>query len=324
MLDVVLPITGTEVSALGLIVLGLIVGFLAGFFGVGGGFLMTPMLNVIFNIPYNIAVGTDLAQMFGTSTSATMRHWKLGNVDFKLGALMIMGTVMGVEIGAGIIEVLKNMGDLVINNQKIPAINFYVSIVYIVLLLSIGTLILKESIRARKRAADGHDTSKVESGLAKKVQSYNIPPMISLPKSGIAKISVWVILGIGFATGVLAGFMGVGGGFIRMPAFIYVMGIPTTTAIGTDLFEIVFSGGYGALTHTLKGNVDVLLAAILLIGTTVGAQIGALTTRKVKGAQVRYYFSLIAYIAVVFVIAKLLIKLGYIGGGGVIETGGGH
>lgn len=311
--DVALPLAGVEVPMLGLVGLGLLVGFLAGFFGVGGGFLMTPLLNIIFNVPYNVAVGSDLSQMVGTSSSATIKHRKLGNVDFRLGVLMIVGTMLGVEVGAQFVEVLKKMGNMSINNHEIEVITVVVSAIYAILLGLIGLLVAKESRRALKAIKN-----KTPAGggprFAAAIRRINLPPMISLPKSGIEKISLWVILGVGFVTGILAGLLGVGGGFIRMPALIYIIGAPTSVAIGTDLFEIVFSSSYGAFTHSLKQNVDLILVVVLLLGSTIGAQVGSLTTSKFKGPKIRYLFSWIAFIAIIFVAIKFLVKVGYIGG----------
>ena len=130
--------------------------------------------------------------------------------------------------------------------------------------------------------------------------------MISLPGSGIAEISLWVVLGVGMITGVLAGALGVGGGFIRMPMMIYLLGVPTHVAVGTDLFEIVFSAGYGTLTHALKGNVDVLMALVMQTGAAVGAQIGAVATRYFAGPRIRLAFSVLPLIGALLVIIRLL------------------
>jgi hypothetical protein len=133
--------------------------------------------------------------------------------------------------------------------------------------------------------------------------------MVSLPASGIESISLWVILSVGFLTGLLSGMLGVGGGFIRMPALVYILGCPTVVAVGTDLFEIVFSSGYGVLTHSLRGNVHLVLVLALLIGTTVGAQVGASYTRKAGGPWVRFGFGCLAFVGVAMVAIKLYVKL---------------
>jgi uncharacterized protein len=294
-----------------LVFFGLVVGALGGFFGVGGGFLMVPMLNVVFGIPYNICVGSDLGQMCGMSTAATVRHMRFGNIDFKLGFLMIAGTATGVEVGAEILEVLKHAGGLTINGRSIDLMTLVMSLVYAALLVFIGQAMIRESLRTMKRAAGRVElTSETPaSPAALKIRTLKLWPMVKLPASGIEAMSLWIILAVGFATGFLSGMLGVGGGFIRMPALVYILGCPTVVAVGTDLFEIMFSSGYGVLTHAFKGNVHLVLVLALLIGTTVGAQVGASYTRKAGGPWVRFGFGCLAFIGVVMVFIKLWVKL---------------
>jgi uncharacterized membrane protein YfcA len=289
--------------------LGLVVGFMAGLFGVGGGFLLTPLLNILFGVPYNVAVGSDLAQMLGMSTSATMRHGRLGNIDYRLGFLMIVGTASGVEGGANILEVLKHAGKVTIAGHPIAVMTLVMSLVYMVLLLWVGTMVLRESRKALATVKAGGADVVEKTWIVKKVSGLKLWPMIALPRSGIEAMSLWVILGVGFATGVLAGMLGVGGGFIRMPALIYIIGCPTAVAVGTDLFEIMFSSAYGAFTHGMKGNINLVIVMALLVGSTIGSQIGASLTRRLGGPRLRYVFAYIAYFAVAMVALKLVLKL---------------
>ena len=144
------------------------------------------------------------------------------------------------------------------------------------------------------------------TGITRRVRLIRIKPMISLPASGIESISLWIILLAGFFSGILAGFLGVGGGFVRMPMMIYILGVPTHVAIGTDLFEIVFSAGFGTLTHAIKGNVDIMIALIMQTGAAIGAQIGAMGTRHFHGPRIRLLFSMLAFIGALLVIWKLI------------------
>ena len=291
------PISGVVVDPFLLAGIGFIVGILGGFFGVGGGFLAAPMMFWL-GVPMNFVVGTDLAHMTGKSMVAARRHRSLGHVDVKLGVLMILGTVVGVEIGARIIEALEAAG----------TVNTIIGISYIVILLLISAFTAWESMRAmqmiRTDRVDVHEAVGFQ-GLSRRVHAINIPPMISLPVSGVSSISLWVILGVGLVTGFLAGFLGVGGGFIRMPLLVYFMGIPTHVAVGTDLFEIVFSTGYGTITHAIKGNVDVLMALVMQTGAAIGAQIGASLTRFFAGPRIRLFFSALPVIGAVMVILRL-------------------
>jgi len=292
------PIAGVIVNPLVLAGIGFLVGILGGFFGVGGGFIAGPFM-FWAGVPMNFVVGTDLAHMTGKSIVASKKHRTLGHVDIKLGSLMVVGTVIGVEVGARIIEKLEASG----NVDKV------IGIVYILILLAISAFTAWESLRAlRMIRTDQMDVKEVVGfqGLARRAQRIKIWPMISFPASGIASISLWTVLGVGFITGLLSGALGVGGGFIRMPLLVYVIGLPTHVAVGTDLFEIVFSSGFGTLTHALKGNVDIMMALVMHTGAAIGAQIGATSTRFFAGPRIRLFFSVLPVIGAIMVILTLL------------------
>jgi uncharacterized membrane protein YfcA len=292
------PIADVTINPLLLMSVGFIVGILGGFFGVGGGFLAGPMM-FWTGVPMNFVVGTDLAHMTGKSIVAARRHRALGHVDLKLGTYMVAGTIVGVEIGARIIEALQRSGSL----------DLTLGVTYIVILVGISIFTAWESIRAIQMVrTDQIDVEQAVgfTGLAKRIQAIRIPPMVSFPDSGIESISIWMVLGVGLFTGLLAGSLGVGGGFIRMPMLVYVLGIPTHVAVGTDLFEIVFSSGFGTITHALKGNVDILMALVMQTGAAIGAQIGATATRFFAGPRIRLAFSFLPVIGALLVIVRLL------------------
>jgi uncharacterized membrane protein YfcA len=185
------------------------------------------------------------------------------------------------------------------------------SLVYAALLIFLGQAMVRESVRTMRRAA-GRTRLAAEapaSTAVVRLRTIKLWPMVSLPASGIESVSLWVILGIGFVTGFLSGMLGVGGGFIRMPALVYILGCPTVVAVGTDLFEIMFSSGYGVMTHAFKGNVHLGLVLAILLGTAVGAQLGASYTRKAGGPWVRFGFGCLAFIGVAMVVLKLYLKL---------------
>ncbi len=296
------PITDVTVDPLLLAGVGFLVGLLGGFFGVGGGFLAGPMMFLI-GVPMNFVVGTDLAHMTGKSIVAARRHRALGQVDVKLGLLMVLGTVPGIELGARIIEGLESAGN----------IDTVIGVAYIVILLAIGTFTAWESLRAlqmvRTERMDAKEALAFQ-GVTRRVHRFRLPPHISLPASGIESISLWVVLGVSFLTGLLAGALGVGGGFIRMPMMIYLVGVPTHVAVGTDLFEVVISAGFGTVTHALKGNVDVLMALVMQTGAAIGAQIGAVSTRFFAGPRIRLFFSVLPFIGATLVILRLLGVMG--------------
>jgi hypothetical protein len=254
---------------------------------------------LLSGVPTNFVVGTDLAHMTGKSMVAMRRHRALGHVDVKLGFIMVAGTIVGVEGGAQLVEALKAGG----------SIDLVIGVAYLVILIAIGAFTAYESIRALRMVRTDRLGAKEAvgfQGVARRIQSIKIPPMVSLPASGIESISVWSLLAVGFFTGILAGFLGVGGGFIRMPMLVYGLGIPTHVAVGTDLFEILFSAGFGTITHALKGNVDVLMALMMHTGAALGAQIGAVSTRFFAGPRIRLLFSILPFVGAILVLIELL------------------
>ena len=284
-------ISGTHINPIALMVAGFVIGVFGGFFGVGGSFLAGPAL-FTFGVPMNFVVGTDLAHIVGKSIVAARKHNKLGNVDIKLGLLMVLGTIPGVELGAQGVQYLKRHAN----------VNEVLATVFAIVLFSISVFVAWESLKAmqlgknrrtKKSNAIGPahkgDVSPM-SGLAKRIHLLQLPPMIALPTSGVKGISVWMLLGVGFVGGVFSGFLGGGAGYIRMPALVYLLGVPTHVAVGTDLFEIIISAGYGTFTHALKGNVDILIALVMHTGAAIGAQMGANLTEYFQGPRIRLAF----------------------------------
>jgi uncharacterized protein len=281
---VLLPIAGVHVWWPGLVILGLGVGIIGGFFGMGGAWMVTPALNVL-GLPMAFAIGTDITHMAGKSLISTMRHAKFGNVDYKLALIMVFGTVGGLEIGARNIMWLERVGK----------IDLYVRCGYLVLLTGIAWLVFADVLKRRNKdraaRAAGRTVDQLTTGIEwyKTLQQIKIPPVVNFPRAGI-RCSVWLPVAVAFFTGWLAGVLGIGGGLIRMPSLIYLIGCPTHVAVGTDLFEIAVSGLYGAATYSYKGRVELWAAFIMLIGAAVGAQIGAVATKYVKGYGIRIFF----------------------------------
>jgi len=286
------PIAGVHIAPTYLIAVGFIVGLLGGFFGVGGSFLAGPALFAA-GVPMNFVVGTDLAHIVGKSIVAARKHRTLGNIDIKLGAIMVLGTIAGVEAGAQLIQWLKRTAHL----------DWVIGPTFIIVLLGITIFMTWEVISTwrqqrrqrgrRVHEAKGHPSRRDHSAMAfiaRAVHRISLPPHVSLPVSGIASISVWAILTVAFVGGLFSGFLGGGAGYIRMPCLIYLLGIPTHIAVGTDLFEIVISASYGTLTHALKGNVDILIALVMHTGAAIGAQIGATLTQYFVGSRIRMAF----------------------------------
>ncbi|MFC7250758.1 sulfite exporter TauE/SafE family protein [Halomicroarcula sp. GCM10025324] len=279
-----MELLGMSVALIALFVgFGLLIGILFGFFGMGGSFLVTPAL-LVMGYPTRVAVGSGLAFVFGTSVIATLKHRDLGQVDYKLGISMIIGTTAGIEVGKETVLFLEELG----------LAGGIISVTYVVLLGGIGAFVTYEALSSRGSGGNdlGHDVEEDEDAevpeIAKKIQSYRIPPMLSL--RGGVQISLWVVLAVAFVTGLLSGLLGVGGGFIRMPALFYLIGVPVPVAVGTDLFEIVFSGGIGSFLYAQSGGVDLSIVAPLLAGSAFGARLGSAATGLVDEEGIKVYF----------------------------------
>ena len=281
---------------------GFTVGVVGGFIGVGGGFLVTPAL-VVLGFPSNYAVGTDTTHIAGKSIVATIRHSALGNVDVRLAFLMLVGTMSGAEGGVRLINYLKEQGEKTADTAVLSA--------SLCLMSAIAFLTFRETMAARRRMAEMKAAGKAiprdqqVSGIATRLQSINMWPMIYLPTSRVM-VSLWTVLAIGVFAGFLSGFFGVGGGFIRVPAMIYLLGVPSLIAVGPDLLEIIFSAGYATVRHGMSHNVVIFAAFIMILGASVGAQVGTLATAYVRGPAVRLLLS----VAVTFGAMAAALELG--------------
>jgi uncharacterized membrane protein YfcA len=296
------PISGAHISPIYLVTVGFLIGILGGFFGVGGSFIAGPALRLA-GLDWNFAVGTDLAHIVGKSVVAVRTHRAMGNVDLRLGLIMALGTIGGAEVGAQTIQMLKRAGN----------VNLVVSIVSIVVYVSISSFMIWESrktlssskgqsSRGATKGAKSKEDHSAFGPVTRAIQRLKIWPMISLPASGIKAISLWTILLVAFVGGVFSGFLGGGAGYIRMPSMVYVLGIPTHLAVGTDLFEIIISASYGTFSHAVKGNVDILIALVMHTGAAIGAQIGAISTQYFAGPKIRLAFVPLPLIGAIIVI----------------------
>lgn len=292
-LTIDLPIAGQQdFPVLVLISIGFMVGTLGGFFGVGGAWIVTPALN-IFGFPMAYAIGTDLAHIFGKSIIATRKHSKLGNVDWRLGLFSIIGSIVGIEGGKRLVMILEKAGN----------VGDVVRWVYMIFLFGLGVYMVYDYrtaiARARKESGGASEAAPQEtaSAMAIGLRKFHLPPIVSLPASGIKEISFWILFLIFLITGFLSGFMGVGGGFVLLPALIYLVGCPTTVAVGTSLLSVCFMSGYGCFSYSMAGRTELYAAMIMLIGASVGAQIGVLATRYVQGYGIRLLFAVMILLA---------------------------
>ncbi len=273
-----LPIAEMSLNVFLLLIMGGGVGFLSGMFGVGGGFLMTPLL-IFAGVPPAVAVATEANQITAASVSGALAHWRRGGVDIKMGMMLIVGGAIGSFIGAEVFAYLRTIGQ----------VDLMIALAYVLFLGSIGSLMLIESINAWRKRNSGVVSRKKRNHNS---WIHSLPFKMRFRKSRLY-ISALLPIGIGMSVGVLAAIMGVGGGFIMVPAMIYVLGMPTNVVVGTSLFQIIFVTSTVTFLHSVNTHtVDVVLAVLLLIGAVIGAQVGVRVGMKLKGEQLRILLAL--------------------------------
>ncbi len=302
MFTIDLPVAGLEVFWPAVILLGACIGCLTGLFGVGGGFLLTPCLKFLIGVPFPVAVGSDLAQIFVTGSYSTYRHNKRGNVDAKLGVVLAAGAIAGTFVGAALLQWLKTQAPPVtIAGSEQPAVDLVLSALFVALMCIVGVAILRETGKAADQGEEEADTS-----LARALRRLGLAPVLAFPRSRIHRLSLWVPMGLACAVGVLTGLLGVGGGFVMFPLLVYLIGAPTAVAVGTSAFQIMCATAYGATDHYFKGNVDLVLVALLLAGSIAGARFGVWAHHRLGGRRIRRYFAAILALGVAVVVIGLL------------------
>ena len=285
-----LPIAEISVNALVLLGLGGLVGVLSGMFGVGGGFLMTPLLFFI-GIPPAVAVATEANQIVASSFSGVLAHVKRRNVDFKMGGVLLIGGLVGAGVGVFIFNYLKGLGQ----------VDLLVKLCYVVFLGIVGSLMFTESLQALRKSKQV-SASKLRK---KRTWIHALPLKIRFRVSGLYISAIPPVL-IGILVGILAAIMGVGGGFVMVPAMIYLLGMPTKVVVGTSLFQIIFVTAFTTMLHaTTNYTVDIVLAVLLLVGGVIGAQFGTMFGAKLKAEQLRILLA----VMVLLVCAKLAFDL---------------
>jgi uncharacterized membrane protein YfcA len=300
-----LPIAGISVHVLILFSLGLGVGFLSGLFGVGGGFLLTPLL-IMIGIPPTVAAASDSNQIVAASTSGTLAHWRRNNVDLKMGLVLLIGGVIGGTIGVQIIKILRTTGNA----------GFVIKIIYIIMLGIIGTYMFQESLRKLRAPLENAGETAIEKSgsdrkkkISKISQAYqSLPFQTHFQKSGVT-ISILVPLFLGILVGILAAIMGVGGGFIMVPVMVYMLRMPMHVVVGTSLFQILFTCiSVTFLQSYYNQTVDIVLALILLFGSTIGAQIGAKVSDRLNADQLKIILASIVLLVMIQLTLGLIFR----------------
>ena len=293
-MQIYLPIAEVSVNAFTLLGLGGIVGVLSGMFGVGGGFLITPLLMFI-GVPPGVAVATGSNQVVASSVSGVLAHLKRKTVDFRMGLVMLAGGMIGSGLGIWIFSVLRSLGK----------VDILVQFSYVIFLGFIGGMMLVESLRAMRKAK----TSGRPARRAKQHSMvHRLPFKMKFRTSGLY-ISAIPPIAVGAAVGFLSAVMGVGGGFIMVPAMIYLLGMPTKVVVGTSLFQIIFVTAFTTLMHAVTAySVDIMLAVMLILGGVIGAQIGTQIGLKLKAEKLRMLLALMVLAVSVKILLDMVIE----------------
>lgn len=277
-----LPIAELSMNIFLVIGMGAVVGFLSGMFGVGGGFLMTPLL-IFSGVPPAVAVATESNEITAASVSGALAHWRRQGVDVKMGVVLIAGGAVGSFIGAQVFTYLRSLGQ----------VDLMISLAYVLFLGSVGGLMFWESVRAILRQRKGIVPKPKSREDRHKAWIHALPFKMRFRKSRLY-ISALLPLGIGMFVGILAAIMGVGGGFVMVPAMIYLLGMPTNVVVGTSLFQIIFVTALTTIFHSVNTQtVDIFLAVLLLFGAVIGAQMGARMGLRLKAEQLRALLALL-------------------------------
>ena len=276
-----LPIAEITVNIFTILGMGAAVGFLSGMFGVGGGFLMTPLL-IFIGIPPPVAVGTEASQIAASSFSGALAHMRRGSLDITLGIVLLSGGLVGAGLGILLFRFLREIGQL----------DLIIGLAYVIFLGAVGTLMLLESLRALRRARKTGTAAPLRKP-GQHLWVHRLPFKMRFKRSKLY-VSAIPVVGIGAAVGVLSAIMGVGGGFIMVPAMIYLLRVPTNVVIGTSLFQIMFVTAFTAVMQAATNyTVDVMLAFMLMVGGAIGAQFGAQAGQKLRGEQLRALLALL-------------------------------
>lgn len=290
-MDIYLPIAEVSLDIFLLLGLGAVIGFLSGVFGVGGGFLLTPLL-IFIGVPPAVAVASSANQLIGASVSGVLAHWRRGNVDFKMGFILLIGGLAGSVLGVWLFTLLKRLGQ----------IELTISLLYVLLLGTLGALMAAESVRSLLQ-------QRRPGGVRRKLHQHNwlhgLPLKTRFRRSKLY-ISALLPTALGFVVGVLGAVLGIGGGFLLVPAMIYMLGMPTAVVPGTSLLQIIFvAANVTFLQAYTNRTVDAVLALVLLVGGVLGAQIGTRFGTRLRGEQLRFLLALL----VLAVAAKLAFDL---------------
>lgn len=294
-------VDGQPIPVLGAALLGIVVGYLAGMFGIGGGFLMTPLLVALFGVSLSTAVGTGLCQMIGTSLVSLLRHRRVHQGESRFDLLMIPGSLLGVELGSRLLTRLSVMGSVRIAGGEVPWANLVVEGCYSLLL---GWVALSYWQRS------GGAVDRLQYLRPGPFSRVALGPRLDLPRVGLRAVSAPLISYIGLGLGSLSGLLGIGGGVALNPVLIYGYGFPIRQAVGTGILVLFVTALVGTVSHASRGHVNLTLALVLLVGGTLSAQIGALSSQRLSGAALGRIHALVIGFAILAVLWDLVRRIG--------------
>lgn len=298
-MNIYLPIAEMSVNVAVFLSMGCAVGFLSGMFGVGGGFLLTPLL-IFMGVPTAVSVGTGSMQILASSVSGAIAQYRRRNVDIKMGLVLVAGGVVGAAIGVGLVRILRQIGQF----------DLFVSLSYVLFLGAVGGLMMIESVGTIRRARSGKAVTARKTGQHSWV--HGLPFKMRFKRSKLY-ISALPPAAIGAFVGFLAAVMGVGGGFVMVPAMIYLLRVPTSVVIGTSLFQIVFVMAVTTLLQAMQNKtVDVVLAMLLIVGGVIGAQLGVIAGARLKGEQLRFLLAALVLLVCLRIGWELIVRPGEI------------
>jgi uncharacterized protein len=298
-MNIYLPIAEMSVNVAVFLSMGCAVGFLSGMFGVGGGFLLTPLL-IFMGVPSAVSVGTGSMQILASSVSGAIAQYRRRNVDIKMGLVLVAGGVVGAAIGVGLVRILRQIGQF----------DLFVSLSYVLFLGAVGGLMIIESVGTIRRARSGKPVAARKTGQHSWV--HGLPFKMRFKRSKLY-ISALPPAAIGAFVGFLAAVMGVGGGFVMVPAMIYLLRVPTSVVIGTSLFQIVFVMAVTTLLQAMQNKtVDVVLAMLLIVGGVIGAQLGVIAGARLKGEQLRFLLAALVLLVCLRIGWELIVRPGEI------------
>ena len=285
----------------GLLFLGYLIGIITGLFGVGGGFLLTPSLKIIFHISYPVAIGSSLLQIFCTSLFSAYKHWQHKKLDIKMGAITAAGSLVGAEAGVRLLRFFTARGTVELGGHPVPLADVMISLGFLMLLLPTAVFMYREACASR---LTGTDEPQIQAGHL--IKHCQWPPLMDFEQSGILRLSVWMPVLLSLSVGLCTGLLGIGGGFISFPLLVYCLGLATKQAVGTSTLQVLAASGYGAFRHMQAGNVDFLLVLFLLLGSVLGASTGVRLSQRINPCDTRTYFAGLMVLAVLLILYDVL------------------